>query len=165
MIRLLAALAICSPILLADGGALVLQNQSGSLVISVFCSPSPATAGFADISVLVQNAADHQAVQDAHVGIELQKASTRITASATQEQATNKLLYAAQVDLTSGEWILRVHVTTPAATGDAQGTLQVGEPPSPMAAYWPYFAVIPIVIGLFILNRKLKTLRTKRPRR
>jgi hypothetical protein len=143
-----------SSILLADGGALVFQKQAGPFMISVFSSPTP--------SVMVQNAGNHSVIEDARVALKLQKGAVEINALATREQATNKLLYAAQVNLPpglDGDWRLSVHVATSEVRAEAEGILRVSPAPAAVVAYWPYFAVVPLVVALFALNRWLKLTR------
>jgi hypothetical protein len=153
-----------SPYLLADGGALVLRNQSGPLIISVFSSPTPLTAGPADLSVLVQDASNHMAILDALVMLRLHPAGggNEINVIATHAQATNKLLYAYRVIFpsdSSGDWRLTVRVETTTASAETEGTLRAAPPTPAVVAYWPYFALVPLMIALFALNQWLKSKR------
>src|SRR5690348_13159534 len=99
--RLLLALA---PILLyGDGGTLVFKKQAGPLTISIFGSPQPLRVGRADLSVMVQQTNDRSTILDATVKLHLSRSAageiSDIFAPATHANATNKLLYAARVNL------------------------------------------------------------------
>jgi hypothetical protein len=146
----------------ADGGALVFQKQSGAFLISVFSSPTPVTSGPVDLSVLVQDAVSHSMVEDARVTLKIGRSAVEINAPASHEQAINKLLYAAQVNLPpglTGDWRLNVKVATPDASVETDGDLRVSPNAPPAVTYWPYFAAVPLVMGLFALNRWLKSTR------
>ena len=54
---LLTFVAILAPArLFADGGTVQLRKEAGALLITVFTSPSPLSAGPADVSLLLQTA-------------------------------------------------------------------------------------------------------------
>lgn len=164
MTRLLRSLLILASgvrLAFADGGALILHQQAGSLNVSLFASPSPLRAGMADLSVLLQDA-DTDAVRlDASVEIHLAKPGQPEFATAlTPGQATNKLLYAAAVEIPSeGEWRIALHCVEHGHEAVVRGTLTVLPPEPPLVTYWIYFAIVPIAIGLFILNQRLKQRR------
>jgi hypothetical protein len=163
-IRLIVVLGLSgASTLLADGGALLFQNQAGTLMISVFASPTPVTPGPVDLSVMVQNVSNHSIVEDARVMLKLQRGGTRIETAAAREQASNKLLYAAHLNLlpdSEGDWRLTVQVSSPETAASAEGALHVSPRPPALVAYWPYFAVVPLAIVLFALNRWLKATRS-----
>ena len=52
-IVLLAVVFLAQPTAFADGGAVQFRTNAGPYVITVFTSPSPLSAGPADISVLL----------------------------------------------------------------------------------------------------------------
>jgi hypothetical protein len=147
--------------LLADGGALVLHERTGPLVVNMFAAPVPLRAGSADLSVLLQNASDNSAVLDGSVHVELiGPGGQHADAAATHAGATNKLLFAANVDLSApGEWRVIVTGMQHDQRWRVSGLIVVrpGEPAR--IAYWPYFAVVPIAIALFALNQWLKRKR------
>jgi hypothetical protein len=93
---------------LADGGALRFSGRRGDLLISVFTTPSPLLAGRADVSVLVQGVESGRAITDLAINVRaehLDRPQVRVSAPATNEQATNKLLRAATLELTDpGRW-------------------------------------------------------------
>lgn len=104
---------------LANGGTIQVSRQpAGPYEITVQTSPSPIRVGEVDVSVLVQRAGADELVQDAQVTVTAEPVTARPgTASrseATHEQATNKLFYAANVDLpTEGRWRIGVDVRHP----------------------------------------------------
>jgi hypothetical protein len=158
------ALVLSVSLLRSDGGTLQFQKQIGSLIITVFSTPAPLRVGAADFSVMVQKAADHSSVLDADVKVALLR-STRdrvleITAPAKRAQATNKLLYAAHINLPStGAWRLAARVTEQGTQVEASGDVTVLPAEAPAKAYWPYFALIPMAVLMFALNQWLKSKR------
>ena len=69
---LLTFVAMLAPArLFADGGTIQLRKEAGALLITVFTSPSPLSAGPADISVLLQKRNGLDPVLDADVSMRL----------------------------------------------------------------------------------------------
>jgi hypothetical protein len=99
--RLVLSLLAAAPLLLADGGAVILHEQTNNYVVTVFASPAPPRAGIVDLSVLLQSAAAADPVLDADIWIRLDNGGTPITVHATRARAGNKLLYAASAPLVS----------------------------------------------------------------
>jgi hypothetical protein len=142
----------------ADASAVLLRQQSGGFLITVFGTPQ---VGANDFSVLIQNASDHSPVLDAGVDVFVARNMIR----ATHQQATNKLLYAATIHIhRAGRYSMQVHVSRNDEAGSINGDILVAPAPAPWAAYWPYFALVPAAILLFVLNQYLKNAR-RRPRR
>src|ERR1051326_2312329 len=77
MRRTLLLLLVCVSAY-ADGGRVVLREQAGSFVVTVFAAP-------ADVSVMVQNRTSQRPVLDAAVSIRIGDGELR----ATHEQAQN----------------------------------------------------------------------------
>jgi hypothetical protein len=140
---------------------LVLQGRAGHLNISVFASPSPLRAGMADLSVLLQDAADGGILLDSAVELRLTKSGApSIVAIATTGQATNKLLYAAAVDiLEPGKYVLTALCREHGEEVSIHGTLTVLPRQPAVLDYWFYFAIVPVAILLFLLNQRLKSRR------
>ncbi|HEY7304937.1 MAG TPA: FixH family protein [Bryobacteraceae bacterium] len=159
-----AALLFLAGILFADGGTLQFREEAGPLDVTLFSSPTPLRAGRADLSVMVQTTADRSSVQDAKVILHLKKSERgnveEVMAPATHANATNKLLYAANVNLPSaGKWRIEIEVSSGGTSATASGELAVLPPQAPAATYWGYFALVPFVILLFVFNRWLKRRR------
>ena len=154
--------SISSRLALADGGVIQIRKEAGPFRITLFSTPAPLRAGPADLSVLVESAKSGETLLDAKVVLLLQPlrgadASKRLELEATRAQATNKLLYAALPDLSEqGEWSVRIDVQEGSRHASAAGTIEVLPPPPALLADWPYFAAVPLLIGLFILNQYLR---------
>ncbi len=167
----LIALALaCVGNLFADGGTLVLHKQAGPLTISIFSTPEPLRVGTADLSVMVQRAMDKSEVLDAKVELHLTHSSpdgiAEVFAPTTHSNATNKLLYAAHLNLpAAGLWRLVAIVDSKNGSAEVAGEVTVEPPQPPILAYWPYFAVLPLILILFAVNQWLKRKRqVNRPR-
>ncbi len=116
---------------------------------------------------MVQKAADRSTVLDARVTFHLLKFEAgkvvEVVVPATRAQSTNKLLYAARATLPSvGQWRLEVSVTAAGETVEATGNLAVMPEQTPLASYWPYFALVPLALILFAMNQWLKSRRQVR---
>ncbi len=147
-----------------DGGSLIVRKQEGPIVISVFSAETQIRAGTADLSVMVQNSSDQSAVMDAIVMLRLTSSTggnvTEVAAPATHTKATNKTLYAAQMTIPySGVWRLSAEVTAGHETAGVSADLDVAPAAPPIQRYWPYFALVPFVILLFVFNRWLRSRR------
>jgi hypothetical protein len=144
-----------------DGGALVLHQRAGSVNISLFASPSPLRVGIADLSVLLQDAETQEVLLNGAIELELSKPGEKpIRVNATPGQATNRLLYAATVDIPSaGNWDIAARCRVGQEQVVVRGQLTVLTPEPPLFDYWAYFLIVPLAIGLFALNQALKTRR------
>jgi hypothetical protein len=163
-LRLMFVLSVLASSLWADGGKLQFQRKAGAFSITLFTSPSPVRAGRADLSVMVQNNAGQSPILDADVRLHLVRRETKsiseISAPARREQATNKLLYAAQMDLNApGHYRVEISVQTKNESALVTGDLEVLPPEPPLLAHWPYFVALPVVALLFVLNQRLKQKR------
>ena len=142
----------------ADGGTVQLRKEAGALVITVFSSPAPLSAGPVDISLLVQNRNGLEPVLDANVSLLLRAdaSGTEIQARPTREQAQNKLLYAAPVTLAeSGRWQLAITILRNGERTEATGAIDVASAPEMAASYWSYIAFPPLVIVVFVVREWL----------
>ena len=153
--------ALLLPVTLnADGGVVRLREVSGPFLITVYTASETLHAGLVDTSVLVQDRNTGEVIQDAMVFFAAQPADseTRIVKiRATHEQATNKLLQAATLDMSvPGPWRLNIYVLRGQETADFAAVIQV-EPATPrLAAIWPYLLLPPISIVIFVLHQKLR---------
>ena len=95
--------------LYADGGKVLFQRKAGAFNITLFAAESPVRVGRPDLSVMVQSNSDQSPVLDANVQLRLVRhdanAITDITAPAKHDQATNKLLYAASLEVNTPDTI------------------------------------------------------------
>ena len=157
-------LCICAASLFADGGKVIFQRKAGAFDITLFAVESPVRVGRADLSVMVQNTATKTPVLNADVRLHLVRRESgtisEISAAARHEQATNKLLYAAMMDLnTPGHYRAEIAVQTKTESALVTGDLEVLRPEPPLLAHWPYFVALPVVALLFTLNQRLKLKR------
>jgi hypothetical protein len=148
-------------LLFADGGTLLLKQQAGPLTISVFGAPEPLRAGPADLSVMVQQTNDRSTILDATVKFHLIQSAagdiSEVFAPATHANAANKLLYAARVNLPKpGVWRLIAEVESKRGSAEVAGEINVLGPQPAIVTYWPYFAFVPLIIMLFVINQWLK---------
>lgn len=145
----------------ADGGTVQLQQADGAFVITVFTAPTPLRAGLVDISVLVQKRDGSAAVLDANVRLEIRSSTDRgatVRSAATREQATNKLLNAATVNVPStGSWELHVVVQRGDDRAEVTCQLAVAAPLPPLLAHWPYLAFPPAAVLIFALHQWLRS--------
>lgn len=151
MIRRLAVLAALGSSLFADGGAILLQKKAGEYLVTVFASPAPLRAGLTDISVMLQTQKELEPVMDAALTLRVASLNVKLT----HDQATNKLLYAATLPLHEGSYQLAVEIQCGQRISVTH-EIQVQPAVEKSAANWPYFAIPPIGIMLFTLNRWLK---------
>jgi hypothetical protein len=156
---LLTLVAILAPArLFADGGTVQLRKEAGALLITVFTSPSPLSAGPADVSLLLQKRNGLEPVLDANVSMQLRTdaSNTEILAQPTRQRAQNKLLYAAPVTLSeSGKWRLALTIFQNGERTDATGTIDVAPTPEMAASYWSYLAFPPFMIAAFVIRERL----------
>src|SRR5258708_3150574 len=140
----------------ADGGTVLLRQEAGDLVITVFASPSPLSVGPIDISLLLQNRNGLEPVLDADVSLLLHKDASIIEARPTREQARNKLLYATPVTFAEpGKWQIAVTVVRNGEKTNAVGILEVAPAPGKSASYAAYIAFPPVMIVLFMVRERL----------
>lgn len=156
-LALLAALTWAAPAW-ADGGLVRVSQPAGPFVVTVFSSPTPLRAGPIDLSVLVRDPDADETVLDAAVNISLVQVggSLHVHTAATHDQATNKLLYAALLDLpAAGEWEVRVSIEQRGRSAALSFTVTAELPLPPWRAYWIYFALPIVGIGIYALHQWL----------
>jgi hypothetical protein len=167
-----------------DGGIIRLRQVQGPFSVTVFTSPEASRVGLADVSVLVQRRETGAMVLDADVGLTLDppKGATMnqsgplcglpwtraavhhpdlsphpMTVRAMREQASNRLLYAAPVELNAaGDWQVHVLVSRGADTASFDCVLPVALASSDLKGLWPFLALVPIVITAFSINQWLR---------
>jgi hypothetical protein len=159
------ALASCTAN--ADGGRLVHVERVDGFTISIFVAPDPSRVGPIDVSVLLQHDGDDAVVDDAQVAISMQQAgnaTASVSGPATREQATNKLLRSAWLDIPAlGEWNGIVHCTFDTRSATIPFTIEVSEALPAWTAIAPWFLWPVALIALFGVHRLLQRQR-KNPR-
>ncbi len=144
--------------LFADGGSIQFRQSAGPFIITLFAASAPLHAGPADLSVLVESAASNRPLLDADVALGLKGpgASRTLTVTASRTHSINKLLYTAVAEFpVPGDWTVSVRVAETLGTGEARGTMTILPARAPLSKYWPYFAILPLLISLFVLNQWL----------
>jgi hypothetical protein len=161
----------CGPVC-ADGGQVRAVERQGNTQITVFTSPTPMRAGWADISVAIQNSATGEVREDVQVNVELKHRDLTvpfIRTAATTQAATNKLLRAALVELPEqGTWDVTVYVLAGSASKHVEThfTMDVAAPWPTWMTEWPWFCWPVVPILFFIVHRFLvKAGSSSRPMR
>jgi hypothetical protein len=159
----LLTLALLTSTAAADGGRLRLSAPVGSVLVTVFTSPTPVRVGLVDVSVLLQRRADAVPVLDGSVRLSLRAvddSTLHRSADATRAAATNQLLYTALLDVpAAGRWAVDVGVRAADADGTVSFELEVAEALPPALAFWPYFALPAVAVGLYALHQRLRARR------
>ena len=138
-------------------GAVQLRKQAGPLLITVFGSPAPPSAGPVEISLFIQDRNTLESVSDADVSLILraEASGTQIRAKATPQQARNKLRYAAPVNLAeSGKWRIDVTARRRGPCTETDGVIEVAPTPTLLMSisYWGYVAFLPLLIGAVVVH-------------
>lgn len=146
---------------LADGGEVLCQKTSDSIVVTVFSIQTPLRTGASEISFLVESAVDSQTILDARVFVELESESGQsLQAEATRALARNKLLYCCLLDLPeAGHWTMKVIVKRGAGRSVLIHHLQVAESLPTLLAYWKLLIFPPLLTFLFMANQFLSRSR------
>ena len=173
ILRSLAVAALLAVSVFADGSVVILHSTVDPFDITVFGDEAHLTVAQSNLSVMVQKAADHGDVPDAHVTLRFEREQggkiVEVVAPATHAKAKNKLLYGATVTLpTEGYWKFTADVDAQGARVSVPAQLAVGPAEAPMKEKWPLIVFVPVAIVLFIINRRLKrrwrpTYRQARP--
>lgn len=116
----------------ANGGKVQIGNQmAGPYQITVFTDPTPIRVGVVDVSVAVQKAGSTEMVQDARVTVTtepLGRSGAGGVYVATHERATNKLFYAADVEVpAAGRYAVTVDVRSGLGEGSVSFEMEVEE--------------------------------------
>jgi len=151
--------------------------------VTVFVSPEVA-GGFTDVSVLVQSTKNGEVLLDADVSLAVDPPNAMATARseplcgplsavsafelsdmnrsqatvpATREQASNKLLYAAALNLSAvGNWRLRVSVSRGSDSVRFDCLLPVTRTSAKQQGLWPWLMFPPVAIAAFAMNQRLR---------
>src|SRR5262245_49191008 len=138
------------------GGEVRLMEKAGPFLITVFSAPTPLRVGPVDLSVMVQDGDSGRPILDAEVMVRLQQygaGGPLIIARATRQNATNKLLYAALIDLPApGLWELQVTAQYRAHVADVACMVTAGPPRSMLYSWWLYAALLSVMIGSITLH-------------
>jgi hypothetical protein len=157
-VRLTILACVAAAALSGDGGTLQLRQTTGPFVLSVFTAPATIRVGNVDLSVLVQKAAGLDPVLGASVDVRAENgAGIIVSKAATHDNAQNKLLYAASLNLPRpGEWLFTVRVREEALTEEVSGKVIVERGSPRFLAHWPEWAFVPFLMLVFVLHQSLK---------
>lgn len=165
----------------ADGGMIRLHETQGPFVVTIFTASEPVQGCPADVSVLVQGRDASDAILDANVNLAFTAPAASVTkpveqmcgmsgataasgtninqftVTATRQQASNKLLYAAPVKFGSaGNWQLQAFVWRGSNVAKIACDIPVGSPPRQLSGLFPYLALPPLMVALFAINQCLR---------
>lgn len=181
----LALLAALAPQLAnGDGGVVQLHEAKGPFSVTVFVAPEATRGGLTDVSVLVQSRTNGDVLLDVDVGLAVapprglartlsdrfcgassapaapqspDMGQPQATVPATRGQASNKLLYAAALDLNApGDWQLHVNVSHGTNVARFDCPVPVTQISANAPGLWPYLLIPPIAIVAFAMNQKLR---------
>ena len=149
---LFLAVLLCSSPVSANGGTIqVSMERAGPYEVTVFTDPNPIVVGTLDVSAMVERPGGGL-VQDARVLVTatpVGDVSGGGTYEATHDQATNKLFYAANVQIQrAGRWQIEVAITGSSGDGAVSFQVEAGEPS--IADRLPLLALTAIAVGLIV---------------
>jgi hypothetical protein len=149
----------------ADGGIVRLSERADRYQVTVFSSPTPLRAGWADFSALVQNAGDGSVLQDVDVVFRLSlqgRPEQTVDCRATRQAARNKMMKSAVFQFPApGTWDVEVLLAGPLGKSLLKFQAPV-EPPLPRwFAMLPWIALPLPVIVVFALYEMLSRQKNK----
>jgi hypothetical protein len=176
-------ITLAPPLAKGDGGVVLLHEVQGPFSVTVFDSREAARGGLTDVSLLVQWRKNGEVVLDADVSLTAEPPKDlamrseefcgllpssavfplagmrqeQATVTATREQASNKLLYAANLKLNApGDWRLHVYVLRGSDSARFDCLLPVAGTPGKTLGLWLYLIFPPIVVSAFAMNQRLR---------
>jgi hypothetical protein len=181
---ILLALILTPSVAKADGGVVRFIGSQGPFLISIFTPAEVLRDHSAEVAVMVQNRETGEVVMDAEVDLRFVAPSGAIMRSndprcgpsdnplspglmdspaqspyfrATRSKAANRLFYGTSVVLpVAGDWQVQATVRQGGGTASVTCALPVGMPPRRLAGLWPYLALPPLAIALFVMNQSLR---------
>lgn len=162
-IILLMAAPFASPLAHGDGGSIQLHEASGPFLVTVFAMPETLRVGAIDTSVLVQDRETGRVILDATVDLAFQPvgdASRRFLTRASRAQAKNKLLQSVTIDVpVPGWWAVEISVRRDRESATLATKVLVLPAAPRLSTIWPFLAVPPFAIALFVLRETLRRSR------
>lgn len=156
----------CVAILHADGGRVLAQKEIGDYKAILFAEPTPLRAGMADLSLFLENRVSGEPVLNAVVTfrlIKLSKPTPELAwrgvgcvspgqeVSARQGHSGNGLLYSAVLGIPEpGLWEVGVSISHAGESVRVPFEIRVEPARSPLATWWPFVAMVPAGILLYI---------------
>ncbi|MCH2135663.1 MAG: hypothetical protein MK101_03660 [Phycisphaerales bacterium] len=155
MTRLLGLFLVLTLTAVANGDAGLVRGQTASdgLQMTVFTEPTPPRVGPVDVSVLLQ--VNGEVVTEGHVQATLTGPDgDALQIQLTRDDATTSFMQAAKIELPqSGKWRVRVTAEASQSNAHVEFTMDVADALPPLAAIWPWFLPVPLVLGLVALAR------------
>jgi hypothetical protein len=143
----------------ADGGRLVRVERAHGWIVSIFVAPDPPRVGPIDVSVLVQEEASGTVVADAEIAVTLTSQSDpsiALSAPASRQQATNKLLQSALLIAPSpGDWLGTIHCSAGSEQAEIPFALQVDAASPAWTKVAPWFLWPLAAAAVFVAHRTL----------
>lgn len=188
VLALCLALLLLSMPAKGDGGMIRGRDSQGAFIVTLFTSSEASTSSPVDVTVLVQSRESGDVILDAAVTFSFSALSGEVASApsgfcgpmnnvvvlsaadalgrspeitATHDAVANKLLYGANVILpTVGDWQVYVSVRRNAEYASLTCVFPVDAPPRRLAGLWPYLAIPPFGIFLFLMNLWLRNRST-----
>ena len=128
-----------------DGGTVQLSTRAGLHEVTIFTQPTPARVGPVDISVLIQDSASGELVTGEGVRVGMSSRDRRglvLHEAATTDRATNKLFYAATLEVPEpGTWDVAVDIREkPGGVAQLRFTLPVAPALPRWVSLWAWIA-------------------------
>ncbi len=143
----------------ADGGRLVRVERTQGWIVSIFVAPDPPRMGPIDVSVLIQEEASGTVVANAEIAVAFtfqSDPSIALSAPASRERATNKLLQSALlVAPSAGDWQGTIHCSVGSEQAEIPFALQVEAAPPAWANVAPWFLWPLAAAAVFVAHRTL----------
>jgi hypothetical protein len=140
-----------------------IRETQGPFTISIFTPPEISRDLPAEVAVMVQKSDTGEVMMDAEVDLSFTPPAGATTQSdepsirTTRANSANKLLYATSIVFPSiGDWHVRASVRQGGENAAVTCALPVGIPPHRLALLWPYLALPPFIIALFVMNQWLR---------
>jgi hypothetical protein len=155
-LRGLAALLLfvcCARVSYGDGGTILLHQDSGPFIVTLFAAEQPLRVGPADLSVMVQDKATGDILLDPVIEVTMPSQTVRLQSA----HSGNRLLQAGTVNFSHpGRWPLQVEVRRGKDVARLSTELTVEADHSRSLLVWFYVLLPAVIIVLFLLNQTLK---------
>ena len=178
LVALIVSLAFAAhPVHAHGGGTPKLTNaEAGPYRVSVWTDPDPIRAGELHVSVAVVESLEPGAsegeigdlILDANVQVRaepISQAGNVLIAYATHENAVNKLLYEADLDLPAeGQWRVTIQVEGPAGAGSAGFEIEALPALASnifLTVPWPVWGGL--IVGIFAIGWLVQMSRSQKP--
>jgi hypothetical protein len=144
----LAASGLCW----GDGGALLLREQVGGRIFSIFTSPAEITVGPVEVTVLIEGATGRPMVGEPVEVAVIDGWGAVVSKAAGWGDLGNGALAGTRLALPhAGEWTLRVRT----GGGEASKKIRVSEARGRLLAHWRAWLFVPVLLALFLWHQWL----------